>query len=268
MKQLTIQILVALFLCYGCTAPTEQKAESANNQSAEPTIANPALPGFNESASDAKAISIADEVMNEMGGRKAWDELKTISWTFYESRKLTWDKPSGKVRVDNLRGGPLESVVINLKDTSDVQLKMGGQLITEPDSLSKFGNYGKSAWINDAYWLVMPFKLKDSGVTLKYLREDTTLTGEAAHILQLTFEEVGVTPENRYEIYVSKDRKLVAQWAFFRQKDQEKPNFNLAWDDYKEYSGVLLATDRGRPNAITKLQVMDAPPEGTFNLTD
>ena len=268
MKQLTIQIFVALFLCYACTAPIEKKADGNIRLTDKPVSENPALPGFNESASDIKAIELADEVMKEMGGRKAWDDLKTISWNFYGSRKLTWDKLSGKVRVDNLRGGSLESVVINLNDTTDVQLRMDGQLIIDADSLSKYGNFGKSVWINDSYWLVMPFKLKDSGVTLKYLREDTTLMGEAAHILQLTFEEVGETPENRYEIYVSKERKLVAQWAFFRQKDQEKPNFNLPWDDYKEYSGVLLATDRGREGAITELLVMDAPPEGSFDLTD
>ncbi len=267
MKQFTIRILVALFFCYGCSTPSDKSTENPKDQTEAVTEENPALPGFNESESDPKAIAIADEVMKEMGGRKAWDNMKTISWNFFGARKLVWDKPSGKVRVDNLRGGPMESVIINLNDTTDVQLKMNGELVTNSDSLGKYGGYGKAAWINDAYWVVMPFKLKDSGVTLRYVREDTTLTGEPAHILQLTFSEVGVTPQNRYEVYVSKERKLVAQWAFYRVADQQTPDFNLPWGDYKEYSGVLLATDRGERD-ITELEVMDTPPEGTFNLLD
>ena len=267
MKHITIQILVALFLCYGCTSPSENNTETQAGKNTAPAEENPALPGFNESESDPKAIAIADEVMKQMGGRKAWDDLKIISWNFFGTRKLVWNKQTGKVRVDNLREGLLETVIINLNDTTDVQLKMSGEVITQPDSLSKYGGYGKAAWINDSYWVVMPFKLKDSGVTLRYMREDTTLTGESAHILQLTFDEVGVTPENRYEVYVSKERKLVAQWAFYRTQDQLEPNFNYPWDDYKEYSGVLLATDRGERD-ITELEVMDTPPEGTFNLLD
>ena len=44
----------------------------------------------------------------------------------------------------------------------------------------------------------MPYKLKDSGVTLKYKGQDTLETGHPAEKLQLTFEEVGKTPENKY----------------------------------------------------------------------
>jgi hypothetical protein len=29
---------------------------------------------------------------------------------------------------------------------------------------------GKNWWINDAYWLVMPWKLQDPGVTLSYVK--------------------------------------------------------------------------------------------------
>ncbi|MEL7147923.1 MAG: hypothetical protein AAFO69_16235, partial [Bacteroidota bacterium] len=240
MKKGIIHLFVALFLCYACDTkkPTVQE---------DIVETNPALPGFDAAGSDQKAIAIADAVMENSGGRAAWDAMGTLVWNFLGARKLTWDKPSGKVRIDNLRaGGGWETIIVNLKDTSDVQLKMGGELIVQADSLNKYGSMGRSIWINDSYWIVMPFKLKDSGVTLKYVKEDTTATGEPAHILQLTFKDVGDTPQNKYEVAVSKERKLVAQWAFYREKDQEKPNFLLPWDDYKNYNGLMLASNRGQ----------------------
>jgi hypothetical protein len=50
---------------------------------AQKKIANPAAEGFNESGSDAKAMAIADEVMQAMGGRKAWDKTRYLSWKFF-----------------------------------------------------------------------------------------------------------------------------------------------------------------------------------------
>ena len=52
------------------------------------------------------------------------------------------------------------------------KVKMGGEELSHPDSLSKYLEKGKNMWINDSYWLVMPYKLKDSGVTLKYVGEE------------------------------------------------------------------------------------------------
>ena len=39
------------------------------------------------------------------------------------------------------------------------------------------------AWINDSYWLVMPYKLLDPGVRLRHLGERTTSEGETADVL-------------------------------------------------------------------------------------
>ena len=260
MRRVYLHLFVALFLCYACD--TDKSTQQGGN---EAVIDNPALPGFNQEGSDIKAIQIADEVMQTMGGRASWDAMGVLKWNFLGIRKLTWDKPSGKVRIDDLRGRQPETVIVNLKDTTDVQLKMYGEVVTQPDSLKKFGQYGRSAWINDSYWIVMPFKLKDSGVTLNYAREDTTATGESAHVLQLTFEDVGNTPQNRYEVFVSKERKLVVQWSFYREKGQEKPNFTTPWDDYKNYNGLLLASNRGK-RGISEIAVEDNPAPDAFDI--
>lgn len=48
------------------------------------------------------------------------------------------------------------------------KVQLNGVSQSHPDSLSKYLQLGQEVWINDSYWLVMPFKLLDPGVTLKY----------------------------------------------------------------------------------------------------
>ena len=49
--------------------------------------------------------------------------------------------------------------------------------ISDPDTLAAKLDHGYRAWINDSYWLVMPYKLKDTGVTLRYRGLEATQDG-------------------------------------------------------------------------------------------
>lgn len=110
----------------------------------------------------------------------------------------------------------------------------------------------------------MPFKLKDSGLTLKYLRQDTTQAGIPAYLLQLTFQEVGDTPENKYHVYVDTGSYLVRQWAYFPRAGDEEPAFVTPWDDYRQYGAILLSGNRGK-RALADIKVLENVPEGAFS---
>ncbi|MFN4145422.1 MAG: hypothetical protein ACK4GN_06335 [Runella sp.] len=223
--------------------------------------ANPAAEGFDLTGSDAKAIEIADAVMANMGGRKNWDRTRYITWNFFGARRLVWDKWSGNVRVDNLNND--QTVLFNLNTNAARVYKYGSEQ-TSPDSVAKYLRAAKGAWINDGYWLFMPFKLKDSGVTLKYLGEDKTQDGLTADLLQLTFKGVGNTPDNKYHVWVKKDTPLVWQWAYFAKYDAEKPNFVRPWTDYKKHGKILLSGERGDRD-LTDIQVFDKLPASVFS---
>jgi hypothetical protein len=205
---------------------------------------NPHMPGFDTIGSDPKAIEIADKVMMAQGGRQAYDNLRYLRWTFFGRRTLLWDKWTGDVRIDWKDGS--RNIVVNIHNgTGKVRLKGVDQ--TDPDSLKKFLDIGKKVWINDSYWLVMPFKLKDSGVTLRYLSDTSkTQDGRVAHLLQMTFKGVGVTPDNKYHVWVDQESLLVTQWAFFEKFTNEKPGFVNPWTNYKIYNSVILSSGRGR----------------------
>ena len=89
-------LLLGISLMISCT--NEQKKEQ-QQQNEEVLIGNPAAIGFNENDSDEKAIRIADEVMEAMGGRKNWDMERYFKWNFFGARTLWWDKWKGDVRI-------------------------------------------------------------------------------------------------------------------------------------------------------------------------
>lgn len=221
---------------------------------------NPAAPGFDAAGSDAKAIEIADQVMENMGGRKNWDKTRYIAWNFFGNRKLIWDKWTGNVRVDNVNND--QTVLLNINTDKGRIFKYGKEQ-TAPDSIAKFVKGGKGAWINDSYWLLMPFKLKDSGVTLKYLGEDKTQDGVEADVLQLTFKGVGNTPDNKYKVWVKKTNPMVWQWAYYPKFDAEKPGFIRPWTDYKQHGKIMISGERGDRD-LTDIMVFDKLPESIF----
>ena len=251
-KQLIGLLFVAATFTF-CTTP-----ETRNEAPIE--YGNPPAEGFNLEASDEKAMAIADEVMEAMGGRQAWDTTRFIQWTFFGRRTLLWDKQSGDVRVEVPGDSTIYLININ-DDTGKVLLK--GQDISASDSLQTYVDRGKSIWINDSYWLVMPFKLKDSGVTLKYLGQDTMKGGVNADVLELTFAEVGRTPENKYKVYVDLEDRMVKQWDFFTKYDDPEPRMSTPWQDYKLYGSLMLSGNRGR-GQLTDIKVLDEVPKTAF----
>ena len=190
---------------------------------------------------DEKEVSkIVDQIESAMGGRKAYDAIQTLEWNFV-GRKLYWNKWTGDVRVENPKDNQVVLVNIN---TMKGQAFENGILITDTDKSTALLQRAKEWWINDSYWLVMPWKLKDTGVNLSYVKEDKLEDGKDAIILQMTFDGVGVTPENKYWVYVEKDTKLIKQWAFYKNFNDENPAFLKPWSDYKEVAKVLFSYDR------------------------
>lgn len=252
MKIKYLPFLLLLF-AIACSAPKEKPAAEIPS--------NPAAEGFNVEGSDSLAIAWADATMKAMGGREAWDNLNVLAWNFFGARDLIWDKPTGRVRIDFPRDSSI--YLLNLTSMDGKVLRNGAE-ITNPDSLTKYLTRAKNIWINDSYWLVMPFKLKDSGVTLKYSGSYTTLKDTPAEVLELTFDNVGATPDNKYEVFIDKSDSLIKQWAYYRDATQDSASAIWPWDNYKSYNGLLLSSDRSDGRGPSKVRVYDTVPDDVF----
>lgn len=250
MKTLIPAIILAFLVC-ACT-PKESTKTLAEQ--------NPAAEGFDVTGSDPAAIQLADSIMHAMGGRENWDKTHFISWNFFGRRNLIWDKHAGRVRIESQPDSTIYLVNIS---NGEGRVRIKGTEITEPDSLKKLLDKAKSIWINDSYWLAMPFKIKDSGVTIKYMGEDT-LSGQRFNSLILTFKEVGVTPQNKYKLFVDKHEKLVRHWAYFSNASQDTANFVRPWDNYQKYGNILLSGDRSDGGGPKNVKVDESLPDALF----
>ncbi|WP_194241990.1 hypothetical protein [Winogradskyella eckloniae] len=206
---------------------------------------------------ETKIDQIIQQSFEAMGGMENWNNTHYIQWNFGK-RMLIWDKWTGDVRIEN----PTEklTLVVNINSGKGKASK-DGALVTDTEELDKILEKGKKWWINDSYWLTMPWKLKDDGVKITYLKTESLPNGNLADVLEMTFENVGVTPNNKYHIYFDQKDHLVKQWAFFGNYKDEEPRFIRAWDNYQKAGNVLLSFNRsgdkrGNPtNVIVKDEI-------------
>lgn len=226
---------------------------------------NPPAAGFNAEASDQKAMDIADKVMKAMGGRNNWDKTRFISWNFFGARDLLWDKHSGEVRIEI----PNDTTIFHINiESNNGEAFIKGTQITDQDSLQKLMHKAKGIWINDSYWLVMPYKLKDSGVTLTYKGMSTINGDTPAYVLELKFENVGYTPQNKYNVYVDTTDYLIKQWAYYRSADQDSATAVWPMDNYKKYGNILLSANRSDNRGPRDVHVYDSLPDSVFTTSD
>ncbi|SHN72562.1 hypothetical protein SAMN05444395_10783 [Flavobacterium fryxellicola] len=109
---------------------------------------------------DKKANSIVQEMLTAMGGIKNYNETRFIQWDFV-SRKIFWDKWTGDVRIEN--PAAKQVILVNIT-TLKGKAYENGLLVNDDTKTKDLLEKAKNWWINDSYWLVMPWKLQDPGV--------------------------------------------------------------------------------------------------------
>ena len=204
--------------------------------------------------SDPRAVEIASSVLERMGGEDGWNATRFFRWKFFGGRLHYWDKQTGDVRMEiperrddeGEQERPELLVLMNIDDKQG-RVWADGELVEDAAKLEEYLDLGHQIWINDSYWMFMPFKLLDPGVTLRYSGERALEDGRAADVLDLTFaSDAGYTPQNRYEVFVARDTGLVEQWAFFAEAADGEPRFTMPWSGWQRFGRIRLATDHGR----------------------
>jgi hypothetical protein len=203
---------------------------------------------------DAKAREIAQAMMKEMGGQDAWNQAHFVRYDFrvtaggktVADRSHLWDKRTGRYRLESVdKSGARQVVLFNTADA---------QGSSKPEVKQAYATF-----INDMYWLAMPWKWMDAGVHLKYVG-----VKGGFDVVQLTFDHVGLTPGDRYDAYVSPKSHLMEHWEYTLQSGNKG-----SWDwEYTTTAGVKLAKNHtskdGKSINMGEVRIMNSVDDAYF----
>ena len=228
----------ALLLLAACAEPAVETPAMAPTYTPEP------LP------METRADSVAARVLDAMGGREAWDSLRYLSFDFATDRdgervvrrSHLWDRHTGDYRVEWPAGGDTTITVLFNVDTREGTAYANGTPL-EGEAADEALTRAYRSFINDTYWLLMPVKLFDPGVTRTYDAEESD---EDTDVIRITFDDVGLTPGDTYWVYVDRETGMVEQWAMVLQGNPDaEPRVN-EWTEYERFEApggaVMIST--------------------------
>jgi hypothetical protein len=202
------------------------------------------------SSADAKASEIAQSMMRAMGGQDNWNRAHFVRFDFRvidkgktaADRAHLWDKMTGRYRLEGkTKDGKPAVTLFNAATREGTAYVDGKKLEGAAASQALKDAYG--AFINDMYWLAMPWKWTDAGVNLKYLGKKDH-GGQSYDVVQLTFGKVGLTPGDKYEAYVSPQSHLMEYWEYALQSGRK----GAATWEYVTTGGIKLASNHTSPD--------------------
>lgn len=172
-----------------------------------------------DGAEGAKAEELANTMLDALN-YEGYQNLEEISWTFRGENSYVWNKKESTVLAqfgDN-------EVLLNFKNGKHKVIKGSGETIIADT---------KANFYNDSFWLVAPFKIRDTGVTRKYVE---TKDGPG---LLVTYHSGGVTPGDSY-LWVLDEGNRPKYWRFWTQI-VPIPGMKFEWTGWTQRQGVWFA---------------------------
>ena len=210
------------------------------------------LPG----SAQPTAQSVADSMQQALGGKKAWDDTRYLHFTFAGRRTHWWDKWTGRYRLEGDTKEKQHYVVLENVNTKEGTAYLDGKKL-EGDKAKEMLENGYGAWVNDTYWLLMPYKIQDPGVNLTYEGEES-IDGKTYDKLGLSFGKVGLTPGDRYTAYINRETHLMDRWAYILESmPKEGPPTVWKWEGWQKYGNIMLAPHRTQLGNDRKLELGD-----------
>lgn len=189
--------------------------------------------------------SLAAAVVRAAGGDR-WlkNPSITISFSFVirrDGKELSryrhfWERRYNRVTVEGtMRDGRRWRAVVNDHASREGLASVDGT--AAPDSLrDQILDAGYGRFVNDSYWLMMPLKLLDDGVHRARLN-DSIFNGNPVEVLFIWFDNVGLTPGDRYRIFVDPKSHQVVGWRYMLQSNRTG---EYIWDNVTTVGPITL----------------------------
>jgi hypothetical protein len=188
-------------------------------------------------------LTIAEKIANAHGFEN-WNDVSKVEFTF----KVDRDTIKGKGR----------SWVWQPK-TDDVIMIAGDKTVSYTRRKMDSTQIGTDrAFINDKYWLLVPFQLVwDTSATISEPKKtEAPISKTKMDMITVTYtNEGGYTPGDAYDIFYGDDY-LIKEWVF-RKGNSEQPTLATTFENYKDYNGIKIAIDHKQEGGLWNLNFVD-----------
>lgn len=166
-------------------------------------------------------ITVAQKIANAHGFEN-WKNVSEITFNFAGKRNWKWKPKTNDITLT----------------TEDGTINYNRKSI---DSISENADRG---FINDKFWLLIPFQLIwDAGTTIsKPVKTEAPISKIEINKITITYSnEGGYTPGDAYDIYFGDDY-IIKEWAFRRGNKPEAGLVNT-FENYKDFNGIKIALE-------------------------
>lgn len=198
---------------------------------------------------DTTVARIHSNMLRAMGGQNGWDRAQYFTFDFVAVRQgreasrwsHRWDRWKGDYRLSGVRGKDTIVALFNINEPKAGRVRVNGAELS-PARRDSLLTYAYARFINDSYWLIMPYKWTDAGVHPSYQGRQTDDTGKAWEVVKLAFDDVGLTPQNQYMAFINPQTSLMERWYHFPKAGAEPSKFD--WNKWQKFGPIMLATEK------------------------
>ena len=233
--------LLVFLLLVGC-------AGAGCSEEAEPegTTAAADLPPLETSAD-----TVAQQIYSYFGGPQAWQQLPYLRFDFAVEQngqrqtvaRHLWNRQSGDYRVEWRAGADSIYAALFNVNTQEGQVYLNGDSVASARN-QELLDQAYRRFVNDTYWMLAPTKLFDPGVNRSYVADSSN---DSLGVIQLSFDDVGLTPKDRYWLYADRETGRLERWGFILQGQSREAPSTFRWTDYEHFStpaGTLRVATR------------------------
>jgi hypothetical protein len=188
-------------------------------------------------------LAIAEKIANAHG-YEHWQNVERVAFTF-------------KVDRDTIKGNGRSWIWWPKKDS--VYMKAGTQDVKySRHNLDSVPSNADKAFINDKYWLLVPFQLVwDTLATISEPKKIVSPLGnKELDMITITYpNEGGYTPGDAYDIYYDANY-LIREWTY-RRGNSPEPSLSNTFENYKDFNGIKIAIDHKKDNGNWNLNFTD-----------